>query len=94
VGNCFVAGNVKLDLAGLNKVETLLWDSWGVRAEADAELTDEVVQLYDRASDLTADAVDFDQVRELFATDDRLRVPATLLSNAPFNGPTTVALRP
>ena len=93
VGNCFVAGNVKLDLACLNKVETLLWDLWGVRAEAGEELTDEVVKLYDRASDLTAGAVDFDQARELFATDDRLRVPATVLSNAPFNGPTTVALR-
>lgn len=28
-GERFVAGNIRLDLAALNKVETLLWDVWG-----------------------------------------------------------------
>lgn len=93
VGSCFVAGNVKLDLAALNKVETLLWDSWGVTAETDEDMADEVVELFDRASELTCDAVDFERARRLFMDDERLRVPETLVSNAPFNGPAAVVLR-
>jgi len=93
VGKLFVAGNVRLDLAALDKVEALLWDLWGVRAETDDEMTGEVIQLFDRAAELTSGGVDSDQARELISGDDRLRVPETVLSDAPFNGPATVTLR-
>jgi hypothetical protein len=77
----FVAGNVVLDLACLNKVETLPWDSWGLLLEGSpyapvaphqARVVDEIVPM------ILAD--DTDGVRERYQHDDRLRVPSDLLS--------------
>jgi len=62
-------------------------------AETDDEMTGEFNQLFDRAAELTSGSVDFDQARELISGDDRPRVPETVLSDAPFNGPATVTLR-
>jgi hypothetical protein len=93
VGPWFVAGNIRLDLAALNKVETLLWDVWGVGAQGEGEMTDEVRDLYDRAALVTGDDVPFERARALFADHDGLRTPPTVLSLAPFNGPAQVTLR-
>ncbi len=92
-GEWFVAGAVRLDLAALNKVETLLWDVWGTGAGSDEEMTDAIRALYDRASLVACDDVPFDAARKLFAEDEGLRTPRTVLSLAPFNGPREVALR-
>ncbi|MFF0387432.1 transglutaminase-like domain-containing protein [Kitasatospora sp. NPDC004615] len=92
-GEWFVAGCVRLDLAALNKVETLLWDVWGTRADSDADLTDAMRELYDRAALLAADDVPFDAARALFTQHDGLRAPRTVLSLAPFNGPREATLR-
>lgn len=94
VGVCFVVAGVRLDVAALNKVETLLWDIWGAGAGSDAELTEPTRNLYDQVSQLTGrDDVPFDAVRALFTQDDRLRTPHTVTSLAPFNGPSLVTLR-
>ncbi|OAH15653.1 transglutaminase-like domain-containing protein [Streptomyces jeddahensis] len=93
VGEWFVAGNIRLDLAALNKVETLLWDVWGAGADSDEEMTDEIRELYDQAALVTHDDVPFDTVRKLFTANDGLRTPKTVLSLAPFNGPSEVTLR-
>lgn len=93
VGSWFVAGNIRLDLAALNKVETLLWDIWGVGADQDADMTAEIRELYDEAAEVTAGEVDFAAARALFTTHDGLRTPRTVLSLAPFNGPVEVTLR-
>ncbi|MEW1861455.1 MULTISPECIES: transglutaminase-like domain-containing protein [unclassified Streptomyces] len=93
VGAWFVAGNVRLDLAALNKVETLLWDVWGTGAGSDDEMGDEIRDLYDTAARVTGDEVPFAEARALFADHDGLRTPSTVLSLAPFNGPSRVALR-
>lgn len=93
VGESFVAGNVRLDLADLNKVETLLWDIWGVGAASDEEMTDEIRELYDVAARVTGDDVPFAAARALFADHGGLRTPPTVLSLAPFNGPSQVTLR-
>lgn len=92
-GEFFVAGNVRLDLAALNKVETLLWDVWGSEVELGRDLTDEVRARYDRAAPVSDDEVSFAEARRLFATDEEFRTPATVMSYAPFNGPREVALR-
>ncbi|MEI5525446.1 transglutaminase-like domain-containing protein [Streptomyces brasiliscabiei] len=94
-GEWFVAGNVRLDLAALNKVETLLWDIWGTEAEAEAgqELTDPVRELYDEAARVAGDTVDLTAARALFAGREGLRTPRTVLSLAPYNGPREVTLR-
>jgi hypothetical protein len=96
-GEWFVAGNVRLDLSALNKVETLLWDLWGPDAvtpgEMAAEMPPAVRDLYDEAARVSVDDVPFGAARGLFAGNDLLRTPATVLSYAPFNGPSRVTLR-
>ncbi len=92
-GSWFVAGDVRLDLAALNKVETLLWDIWGTGADNDGDMTDEINVLYDEAAAVTSGEIDFAAARALFTTNDGLRTPPTVLSLAPFNGPVQVTLR-
>lgn len=93
IGAWFVTGNVRLDLAALNKSETLLWDIWGVGAGSDEELTDEILKLYDSVAPLISDEVRYAEARRLFAENDGLRTPKTVLSLAQFNGPQQVTLR-
>ena len=93
IGEWFVAGNIRLDLAAVNKVETLLWDIWGIGAGGDGDMTDEIYDLYDLASRVVEDEIVFEAARTLFAENAGLRTPATVLSLAPFNGPHEVTLR-
>jgi hypothetical protein len=93
VGSWFVAGNIRLDLAALNKVEMLLWDMWGPGAGLEGEMPDAIREMYDRAAQVAGDEVPFSAARKLFTEDDGLRTPKTVLSLAPFNGPSEVTLR-
>lgn len=93
IGEWFVAGSVRLDLAALNKVETLLWDVWGAGGDSDDELTDTTRALYDEAAAVTTAPMSFAAVRDLFARNADLRTPETVLSLTEFLGPRTVALR-
>lgn len=99
VGEWFVTNDVRLDLAALNKNETLLWDVWGTGAGSDDEMTDGIRALYDKVAATICgtsgapDDVPFAAARTLFTTDDGLRTPRTVLSLAPFNGPAEVTLR-
>ncbi|WP_328495093.1 transglutaminase-like domain-containing protein [Streptomyces sp. NBC_00414] len=95
-GEWFVAHDMRIDLAALNKVETLLWDTWGVGSGGSGGnrgMTDTVCEQYDRASLVLGDDVPFDAVRKLFAEEQELRTPRTVLSLAPFIGPREVTLR-
>ncbi|GAA2142747.1 transglutaminase-like domain-containing protein [Actinomadura napierensis] len=92
-GEWFVIGDVRLDLAALNKVETLLWDVWGAWTDDDDALTGDVRALYDQVARVTRDEVDFHAARTLFTGNPALTTPRTVLSLAPFNGPAEVALR-
>lgn len=88
-GQRFVAGNVRLDVAALNKVETLLWDLWGIGAAGG-----EPGEIYDTAALITGDDnVDEDEVRELFRNSGELRTPATVLSDGEYGEPHQVTLR-
>jgi Transglutaminase-like superfamily len=93
IGEWFVTGNVRLDLSAVNKVETLLWDIWGIGAGGGDNMTDEIYDLYDLASRVVEDEIVFEAARTLFAENAGLRTPATVLSLAPFNGPREVTLR-
>ena len=93
VGEWFVAGNIRLDLSSVNKVEMLLWDIWGLGAGADGDMTDEIHDLYDLAARVADDEIVFEAARTLFAENAGLRTPSTVLSLAPFNGPHEVTLR-
>ncbi|GAA1991627.1 transglutaminase-like domain-containing protein [Catenulispora subtropica] len=93
VGAWFVAGSVRLDMAALNKVETLLWDVWGAGADSDEDFAEDTRALFDMPAELTAGEVPFDAVRKVYADDEGLRAPKTVLSLAPFNGPVQATLR-
>ncbi|MEV7773547.1 transglutaminase-like domain-containing protein [Kitasatospora sp. NPDC086791] len=96
-GERFVAHYVRLDLAAVNKVETLLWDTWGPDpADAPLDPLDPLDSYdpYDRAALLTEGAIDLPAARRLFTEHDALRTPRTVLTMAPFNGPHESTLRP
>jgi hypothetical protein len=92
-GEWFVAHDIRIGLAALNKVEALLWDTWGTGAGGNREMTDAIRELYDQASLVVCDEVPFDAARTLFAENEGLRTPTVVLSLAPFNGPSDVTLR-
>jgi hypothetical protein len=93
-GERFVSGNIRLDLAALNKVETLLWDVWGeAEGEPGTPLPEAARLFYDRVAPVVSGDVSFEALRKLFAEDDVLRTPRTVTCYAPFNGPSRVTLR-
>ena len=90
-GLWFVEGNVLRDLASLNRMEMLPWDVWGAMDMNDAALTDEKKALLDRIAALTLAGDDkFADVREIYESDARLRVPPVVF-NALRNAPEKVA---
>ncbi|MFE9252780.1 transglutaminase family protein [Streptomyces sp. NPDC007088] len=92
-GTWFVAGEVRLDLAALNRSEMLQWDVWGTGADSDAELAEADRLLYDEVARVTGGRRPvFGALREVYA-DQRLRVPRTVLSLAPYAGVREVTLR-
>ncbi len=95
-GLWFIAGNVLRDLASLNRMELLPWDVWGLMPKADSELTDERKALLDRIAALTlAGDEAFPEIRKIYESDERLRVPPVVINalrNRPeaiTGGPTT-----
>ncbi|MEU5318854.1 transglutaminase-like domain-containing protein [Streptomyces sp. NPDC021056] len=93
-GERYVAGNIRLDLAALNKVETLLWDVWGEdEGEPGTPLPEPSRRFYDGVAPVVSGELSFKAVRELFTEDDVLRTPQTVTSYAPFNGPSVITLR-
>jgi len=80
-GLWFVRGDLARDVAALNKVEMLPWDSWGILDRPDEEQSADDWSLLDGLAALTAGSVpEFDRVRRLYEKDERLRVPATVRS--------------
>lgn len=75
-GLWFIRGNVLRDFAALNKVEILPWDSWGIADKRDEDLTRDDYALLDHIAALSINPEQsFDEIRRLFATNDRLRMP-------------------
>lgn len=91
-GLWFVRGDFIRDVAALNKVELLPWDSWGLAEGRDEELTAADLVFLDQVAALTSgDVPDFAPVRQLYETDGRLRVPPTVRSYTQ-EGPQTFSL--
>ena len=91
-GIWFIAGNVVRDLASLNRMEMLPWDVWGMMEMDDAGLTEERKALLDRVAALTLAGDDaFPKIREIYESDDRLKVPPVVF-NALRNKPESIAL--
>jgi hypothetical protein len=90
-GLWFIAGNVVRDFASLNRMEALPWDVWGLMEMGDAALTDEKKALLDRVAALTLAGDDaFGEIRRLYESDDRLRMPPVVF-NALRNAPESIA---
>ena len=70
------------DLAALNRIEMLPCDVWGMMSMDDAGLSDENKVLLDIVSALTLadDPNSFREMRPLYESDDRLRVPAMVFN--------------
>lgn len=80
-GLWFIAGNVLRDLASLNRMESLPWDVWGLMEMNDAGLSDEKKALLDRIASLTLGGDDaFSEMRAIYESDDRLRVPPVVFN--------------
>lgn len=80
-GLWFVRGNLVRDVAALNKVELLPWDSWGIMELPEDTLTAEDYCLLDEAAALACgDVPEWERMRALYARNGRLRVPTTITS--------------
>lgn len=76
----FVRGDLVLDTAALNRTELLPWDLWGVMLSPTLDDPSDL-NLLDKLADLTCgDVPNFGQVRDLYLTDPRLRVPDEIQS--------------
>ena len=86
-GLWFIAGNVIRDFAALNRMEALPWDVWGMMEMGDEALTAERKALLDKVAALTMAGDDaFPEIRKLYESDERLRMPPVVynvLRNAP-----------
>lgn len=90
-GLWFIAGNVVRDLASLNGIAMLPWDVWGAMDKDDASCSGEKGALLDRVAALTLAGDDaFPEVRAIYESDDRLRVPPVVF-NLDRNAPEKIA---
>jgi hypothetical protein len=81
-GLWFVAEDLVRDVAALNKMEMLPWDIWGAQPKPDEQIDNEHLDFFDKLAALSRDPdVSFDEMRNLYAEDDRLRVPATVFNS-------------
>jgi hypothetical protein len=75
-GLWFIAGTLVRDLASLNKVEMLPWDTWGGQPQPNARLEVSELTLFDKLADLTRTPdAKFERMCSAYDADDRLRVP-------------------
>ncbi len=80
-GLWFIAGNLLRDLAALNRLELLPWDSWGLLLKDMAQYSREEFALLDRAAELTLAGDDsFDAMRTLYHDNEGLRLPRVIAS--------------
>ena len=78
------------DVAALNKMEMLPWDVWGAIPHPNELLDDNQLAFFDRLAALTRSPdASFAQLRTLYESSDRLRVPATVF-NSVLNCPETI----
>ncbi len=93
-GLWFVRGNLVRDVAALNKMELLPWDSWGlvyVEGGDEALSAADLAALDEMAALSGGDAAGFDPIQRLYESSDQWRVPPIITSFTP-DGPVSVPL--
>jgi hypothetical protein len=84
-GLWFIADNLVREVAWLNKHEMLPWDVWGGMPVPGDAFDEERLAFFDHLAELTRDPdASFDELREIYERDDRIRVPARV-HNATMN---------
>jgi Transglutaminase-like superfamily len=74
-GPHWIAGNLRLDLASLNKVEMLPWDVWGAGWGRGEQPTEAQLHCFDAVADLTVNPdAKFGELRRRYQTDESLRM--------------------
>jgi hypothetical protein len=92
-GLWFVRGNLVLDWAAQNKMELLLWDSWGLMLRGTEMPTDDGANLLDKVAILTqAGNEAFAEMRTVYEAEPGLKVPPVIRSYGPVGEPAEVAL--
>ena len=92
-GLWFVRNNMLQDLAALNRVEPLNWDSWGLMQKDLETLTDKEWRLLDKVAMLTqAGNGAFEEMRTTYDGETGLRLPRVVQSYSPVGGPGEVTI--
>ncbi len=82
-GSFWIAGNLRLDLAALNKVEMLPWDVWGLGWEPPTEPTPEMLAAFDEIAELTVEPDRrFDELLDRYRSDASFRMDGSVFSVA------------
>lgn len=80
-GLWFIAGDLLRDAAALNNMEMLPWDVWGAMPAPNEPLDEGLLVFFDHVAALTrAPERSFDELRALYESDPRLRVPDTVFN--------------
>jgi len=90
-GLWFIRGDFVRDIAALNKVELLPWDSWGLADSQDQDLSQAEMNLLDEIALKTFDEVDYPYIREVYEARDGLTVPSIIKSYTQ-SGPLNIVL--
>ena len=89
----FIRNNLILDLASQNRMELLLWDSWGDLMGNEPEPTEEQLMLLDKVATLTqAGDEAFDEMRAVYEGEAVLRVPSVITCYSFVTEPSEVVL--
>lgn len=80
-GAFWIAGNLRLDFAALNKVEMLPWDVWGLGWKPHEDPTPEMLATFDTIAELTVNPDEhLDDLRHRYQSDRSLRMNGTVFS--------------
>jgi hypothetical protein len=80
-GAHWIAGNLRLDFASLNKIEMLPWDVWGAGWAPGEQPTTAQIELFDGVAELTVDPdAKFGELRNRYETDASLRMDGTVFN--------------
>ncbi len=79
-GLWFVRGDFIRDIAALNKMPLLPWDSWGLIEGRDEDIPAEDLVFLDQMAIASIDEIDYPFIRGKYAADSRLHVPDVIHS--------------
>lgn len=80
-GAHWIAGNLRLDLAALNKVEMLPWDVWGAAWGPEGTPSDELLDALDAVAAMNVDPeAAFDELHARYGSDERFRMDGTVFN--------------